>query len=557
MASRPTPQICAKLWDIYVDRVDPITRIFHQPTMCEFIIHGKPYLKYRGNEPVLDLIRSSIFFIAVATLQDSQCRSSFGIDKQAAMDTYRNACEFALEQVELIVTEDITVLQSFMLYLVGTSFVQLTIFTNIIQLAIRTYDRSRKTWTLFSVAVRLATAIGVNEDDFQSYESFFDQQMRRRLWYAMCSMDAHLAFDRASKPLIAPNSRHPRLPHNINEMDFGPLSEELPERDGITDMSLALMLYRTQATGKGLQFASMLSKPTPDGKPDPETQAKRGKMWSTYESWMTPLLQQLDPNSSPSNWCLYHNAFTAYAALQLTSLRPTKAGNRQRLAMDTEPTNVLRMAVTAIEHDLLKRWDIRGEPFHWHGNTLWNPLSVAISECYTCNDVLLLQQVWPIIETHFNCLSTILAEYRNGVLWQPLERLIAKTRVRVRNVINQQIAINGGMLAPAVYYPLQSFFPEATLTEGMMMPPNDYPTLSMTSEGLLPHDIASPYNLTPAPWSPLQTQLVPIPGVPLMEDFTGVPHTTQQVDLNRIDPGWETWDNFLCQINFDMNVQGP
>lgn len=413
------------------------------------------------------------------------------------------------------------------------------------------------------MAVRLATAIGINEDDYRSYEPFFDQQMRRRLWFAMCTMDAHLAFDRASKPLIAPNSRHPKLPNNINEASFGPLSEEIAEEEGITDMSLALMLYRTQATGKGLNFVAMMSKPTSSDGLDSELRAKRKEIWSSYETYMTKLLRQVDPSSSTSNWCLYHNGFAAFSALQLSFRRPTKAVNRQRVAMDTETTNVLRMAVTVLEHDLLKRWDVRGESFNWHGNTLWNPLAVAISECYTCNDVLLLQQVWPIIETHFNCLSTILAEYRQGILWQPLERLIAKTRVRVRNFINQQATINGGMLSPTIYYPLQPFFPEAALTENMVMPSSNYPTLSASPNGLLPVGIiASPYNLTPAPWSPLQSKPIPLisPQPYLSQDADSSPSLSQniyQMDPNRIDPGWETWDNFLCQINFDMNVQGP
>ena len=129
MVSRPDPDTLARLWNVYITRVDPIVRLFHQPTLQEYLLHGKPYLKYDDNDPTLNLVRSSIFFISVATLQDSQCRALFGIEKQAALESYRNACELALEQVELIVTEDITVLQSFMLYLVSL-LTRIIIFTN-------------------------------------------------------------------------------------------------------------------------------------------------------------------------------------------------------------------------------------------------------------------------------------------------------------------------------------------------------------------------------------------------------------------------------------------
>lgn len=81
-------------------------------------------------------------------------------------------------------------------------------------------------------------------DSSHSSESFFEQQMRRRLWYTICVLDVYSSFDRGSEPVIAHKSVHPRLPFNINDSDFSPDSEDyFSDRDGLTDMTKALVQY--------------------------------------------------------------------------------------------------------------------------------------------------------------------------------------------------------------------------------------------------------------------------------------------------------------------------
>ena len=117
-ALRPPFAVCQKLCQAYIDRVHPLVKVLHRPTLVAFLLHGKTYLHYRDTDPVLDLLRAAVFFLAVVTLTDEQCRSSFDTDKSSLTSTHRLACELALDRVGLISTEDITVLQSFVLYLV-------------------------------------------------------------------------------------------------------------------------------------------------------------------------------------------------------------------------------------------------------------------------------------------------------------------------------------------------------------------------------------------------------------------------------------------------------
>ena len=84
----------------------------------DFLLHGKSYLDYHDTDPVLDVLRSAVFVVAVVSLTEEQCQSMFDADRTSFIATYRLACEVALDRAGLITTEDITVLQSFVLYLV-------------------------------------------------------------------------------------------------------------------------------------------------------------------------------------------------------------------------------------------------------------------------------------------------------------------------------------------------------------------------------------------------------------------------------------------------------
>lgn len=119
LALRPSPAVSRKLCQAYMDRVHPLVKILHGPTLVSFLLDGRPYLDYRNTDPVLDLLRASVSFLAIATLSNEQCQSDYDTEKSSLLATYRFACELALDRAGLIYTKDITVLQSFLLYLVS------------------------------------------------------------------------------------------------------------------------------------------------------------------------------------------------------------------------------------------------------------------------------------------------------------------------------------------------------------------------------------------------------------------------------------------------------
>lgn len=119
LALRPALAVCKKLYQAYLHGVDPIVRLFHCPSLMDFLLDGKSYLDYHDSDPILDVLRSAVFFVAIVSLTEEQCHSMFDADRTSLIATYRLACEVALDRAGLITTEDITVLQSLVLYLVS------------------------------------------------------------------------------------------------------------------------------------------------------------------------------------------------------------------------------------------------------------------------------------------------------------------------------------------------------------------------------------------------------------------------------------------------------
>ena len=322
--------------------------------------------------------------------------------------------------------------------------------------------------------------------------------MRRRLWYTICVLDVHSSFDRGSEPVIGHKSLHPILPLNINDSEFGPDSEDqLSDKEGLTDMTKALVQYHAQATGKALGTAGdgFVSNATATSK----ALSPRQQMVEQFELTTLKFIRFCDPNSSPYAWSTFNGSLTAVATMQLSLRRPMNPRGQKCIAMDTDPTKVLRLATTVLERDTVMRSDPRGEPFRWFGVVHWHPLAVAIAECYVCDDIALLRHVWPTIEHSFENIGKVLADYRQGIMWRPLERLMLKTRSRI-NTLSKRIDAEGHTgTNDRLAYPNMPIGLEPSVygSTAMPLPSSNSMDLPFTAT-------PTPYDLVHPPSTPLQ-----------------------------------------------------
>jgi hypothetical protein len=393
---------------------------------------------------------------------------------------------------------------------------------------------------LFPTALRIARALDIPSDEHSS-ESFFQQQMRRRLWYTICSLDGHTSIDRASQPLISPMSTQPKYPLNINETDFGPSSvDAVSEREEPTDMSPALLLYNVQRVGKIINWQEDSN--SSSGAPNHLTMVKKQQTVQEFEQFVQKLLKHCNPNSNSLSWCIFHGALSALAGTQLALRRPMRLRRDRPVTLDSIPTQVLRLSTTMLYHDALKRLDPRGEPFRWFGAVQWYPLAVAIAESYACKDVNLLRHTWPIVEKSYAYMGDLIAGKRKGMLWKPIENLMIKTRPQVNSLLQAE---NKGF---ATTKPTSIDYTTASN-------PDLYSSLtSLTSDldltDLDTADMASPFDLLPSPWVPLSAAGSEATRIP-EADLTQA--TYDQLSMDFLDPGWEVWDDLMEQLDFNAN----
>ncbi|KAF2172219.1 hypothetical protein M409DRAFT_62979 [Zasmidium cellare ATCC 36951] len=222
------------LFDVYVNYIDACWKVFHVPTVSAFVQEGRPYLDHDAAAPCNRALKAAIHFGGISQMTDKDCQAKFGQPRADLVNYFRRIAEAALVQADLLNTKSLAALQAFDVYVTTT----------------RKHDASHRSWALFGLLVRLAQALNVDRES--PYESFFMQQLRRRLWHHILVLDSFFAFDRGSEITIRPGSWQRPLPVNLNDEDLVEYSTastvEIGRRQP-TNMNFALVIEELYIIG--------------------------------------------------------------------------------------------------------------------------------------------------------------------------------------------------------------------------------------------------------------------------------------------------------------------
>jgi hypothetical protein len=105
-----------RLWQTYVERVDPLLKITHTPSLQPRIVSAAANLA--SAQPTLTALMFGIYCIATLSLSEDECQSTLGSAKQELLSGYQFCCQQALMHCEILRTQDCEVLIAFLLYLV-------------------------------------------------------------------------------------------------------------------------------------------------------------------------------------------------------------------------------------------------------------------------------------------------------------------------------------------------------------------------------------------------------------------------------------------------------
>lgn len=105
-----------RLWQIYLENIDPLLKVTHTPTLQARIINAVSNLE--GITPSLEALLFSIYCISVLSLTNQQCHDLFGSPRVELQARYHFACQQSLLNSKVLQSGSVESLTALYLYLV-------------------------------------------------------------------------------------------------------------------------------------------------------------------------------------------------------------------------------------------------------------------------------------------------------------------------------------------------------------------------------------------------------------------------------------------------------
>lgn len=83
-----------KLWQVYLDNVNPLLKVTHTPTLQARIIDAASDIT--NIKPTLEALMFSIYSVSILSLTEDQCSGFFGSPKKDILTGYQISCQQAL-----------------------------------------------------------------------------------------------------------------------------------------------------------------------------------------------------------------------------------------------------------------------------------------------------------------------------------------------------------------------------------------------------------------------------------------------------------------------------
>ena len=113
------------------------------------------------------------------------------------------------------------------------------------QISIRRDDTTGNIRALFSLAVRMAQMMGLQQDPEDAF-SPFEAEYRRRLWWHICGLESRGAEEGGARQSSIMEESHVRLPSNLNDVDLDPNARDPPQsRTGVTEVTFVLLRWES------------------------------------------------------------------------------------------------------------------------------------------------------------------------------------------------------------------------------------------------------------------------------------------------------------------------
>ncbi len=171
----PPPERIHQLWQIFIENVDPLTKVLHVPSLRPAI--QKAARNIATIPRSFEALMFAIYSAAVMSLKDDECKQRLGEPRMTLLSRYISATKAGLSRANFMGTISLVVLQALVIHL----------------LSVRDIYDPRALWSLTGVAVRIAQGMGLERDGVSLGLPPFETEIRRRIWWLLKTHDFRTA----------------------------------------------------------------------------------------------------------------------------------------------------------------------------------------------------------------------------------------------------------------------------------------------------------------------------------------------------------------------------
>ncbi|KAI0548424.1 fungal-specific transcription factor domain-containing protein [Xylaria curta] len=526
----PSPDHIQYLASVYFRNVDMHLKILHRPTILKaFAALAADPETASDLSPESTALFFAIYYASITSLTTAECVRTLGRPRADLATLYQAGLEQALIRADYLNNTSLETLQA------------LTLYT----CCLRSHNGSRASWALLGLPIRLAQALNIHQDGDGTHSRLtpFEAEQRRRLWWQLIVLDIRAAEDRGTSTIIARGSYDTRLPHNIDDVEFGPdTTTPLHDRPGPSDTTFGLFTAQSSGIFLWSEYArqNIGEEQTWRRARHLEEQFVKGADPEHVGSYLASVTVRL---IILKMWLVMRYPLHPRGVMpgKGKTLLPVGAGEvpipeepappssttiPRRAAPIVSRQATLRTAVSIMELSEFSETGPYSDRFRWWAETYvqWHPLAVTLAELCTQTEGDVVEHAWRVVEDVFPRWSDRIADAKRGSLWRPIRKLYKKAKAARATALStssgksqsqsqsqtQQAQTSWGSSAPA----------EAQLSAAVDYMAID-PSLSAESERIRPRLItdmilseSSSHTLSsdsPMPYTKLASTATPIP----------------------------------------------
>ncbi|MCJ1471357.1 hypothetical protein MMC07_010005 [Pseudocyphellaria aurata] len=209
----PQPVQIFRLWQTFLDNVNPLVKILHTPTVQQLVLEASGNLKFVSKS--MNALLFAIYLAAVSSLSNAECEIIVGQERSVLLANFYLGARESLISAGFLSSSDLVVLQAYVLFL-----------------------------TLSGIAIRFGQRLSLHRDGASLGLPTFETELRRRLWWQIILLDGRSAELSGSGMSLLTPDWDTKPPLNVNDSDLNPNMREMPVvHSGLTEMAFCLLRY--------------------------------------------------------------------------------------------------------------------------------------------------------------------------------------------------------------------------------------------------------------------------------------------------------------------------